>query len=155
METFVVGMLKCNNGSWNNLERPLVSTISRMLRSKALVPHDIIHAEMGATSVLIEALFLLVTYIQQLLMLSKGRYSKSACTSSRQLAEHGDIHCWYAEMQLWFTSHGISINALSLFQYCLDCSHLNMIKVEDQSKSGEQDNMDHSPNITWYEDGPI
>ena len=30
--------------------------------------------------------------------------------SSRQLADNFDIHCWYAEMQQWFESHGISIN---------------------------------------------
>ena len=48
----------------------------------------------------------------------------------KQLAKHGDNHCWYPEMQQWFDSHGISINALPLFQYRLDCPHLNMNKVE-------------------------
>ena len=43
--------------------------------------------------------------------------------SSRQLAENGDIHCWYAEMQQWFESQGMSINALPPFQYSLDCPH--------------------------------
>ena len=38
-----------------------------------------------------------------------------AFMSSKQLAEHGDIHCWYAEMQQWIKSHGISINAQPLF----------------------------------------
>ena len=50
--------------------------------------------------------------------------------SSGQLAENGDIHCWYAEMQQWFESHAMSINALPPFQYSLDCPHLNMTKVE-------------------------
>ena len=47
---------------------------------------------------------------------------------SRQL--NGDIHCWYAEMQQWFESRGMSMNALRPFQYSLDCPHLNMTKVE-------------------------
>ena len=49
---------------------------------------------------------------------------------SEQLVDHKDNHCWYAEMQQWFESHGIGINALPLFHYHLDCSHLNMDKVE-------------------------
>ena len=55
---------------------------------------------------------------------------KVGTMSSRQLAENGDIHCWYAEMQQWFGSHGMSINALSPFQYSLDSPRLNMTKVE-------------------------
>ena len=54
--------------------------------------------------------------------------------SSRQLAKNGDIHCWYVKMQQWFKSHGISINALSPFQYSLDCPHLN-----DQSGKEKSD----------------
>ena len=50
--------------------------------------------------------------------------------SSKQLAEHGDIRCWYAEMQQRFMPHGISINALAPLQYSLDCPHLNMRNVE-------------------------
>ena len=50
--------------------------------------------------------------------------------SSRQLAENGDIYCWYGEMQQWFESHGMSIDALPPFHYSLDCPHLNMTKVE-------------------------
>ena len=57
-------------------------------------------------------------------------YPTLALTSSRQLTENGDIHCWYAEMQKWFEAHGMSINALSPFQYSLDCPHLNMTEVE-------------------------
>ena len=35
---------------------------------------------------------------------------------SKQLAEHGDIHCWYAETQQWFKARAININALPPFQ---------------------------------------
>ena len=55
---------------------------------------------------------------------------KVGTNMSSQLAENGDIHCWYAEMQQWFESHGMSVNALSPSQYSLDCPHLNMTKVE-------------------------
>ena len=57
-----------------------------------------------------------------------SRYWRLAHMSSKQLAEHGDIHCWYAETQQWFESHGISINALPQFQYSMDC--VNMTRVE-------------------------
>ena len=50
----------------------------------------------------------------------KRRYPSLALMSSRQLAENGDIHCWYAEMQQCFESHGMSINALPFFQHSLD-----------------------------------
>ena len=50
--------------------------------------------------------------------------------SSKQLVKHGHIQCWHPETQLWFNSNGISINALTLFQYRLNCPHLNMNKVE-------------------------
>ena len=71
------------------------------------MPHDIIHVDMGVTPINIEALFRPGSYILCLI-------------SSRQLTEYGDTHCWYAEMQQWFESHGIRINPLPLFRYSLD-----------------------------------
>ena len=75
-------------------------------------------------------MFRSVTFIQQFWELPKRRYPMLALMSSRQLVENGDVHCWYAEMQQWFESHGMSINALPPFQYSLDSPHLNMTKVE-------------------------
>ena len=49
---------------------------------------------------------------------------------SEPLAEHGDNHRWYAEMQEWFHSHGINIDTQPPFQYSLDCPHLNITKGE-------------------------
>ena len=71
--------------------------IARMIRSKASVPHDIIRAEMGAAPIITEALFRSVTCIQRLWELPKRRYPRLALMSSRQLAENGDIHYWYAD----------------------------------------------------------
>ena len=51
---------------WNDLERPLVSMIARMIRSKESMPRDIIRTAMGATPIITEALFRLVTFIQRL-----------------------------------------------------------------------------------------
>ena len=64
-----------------------------------MVSHDIIWAEMVAALFFIEGVFPSVACIQRLWELLKGRYSRLALMSSKQLAEHGDIHCWYAEMQ--------------------------------------------------------
>ena len=49
--------------------------------------------------------------------------------SSNQLAEHRDNHCWYAKVQQWFWSYGLSINASSLFQYRLVCPYVSMTRV--------------------------
>ena len=68
--------------------------------------------------------------------------------SSRQMADNGDIHCWYAEMQKWFESHGISINALPLFQYILVCPHLNMTKME-KHRVIRTDIINLENKITW------
>ena len=46
-----------------------------------------------AAPVITEALFRSVTCIQRLWEIPKGRYSKLALMSSRQLVENGDIHC--------------------------------------------------------------
>ena len=42
---------------WKDLEKPLVSMIACMIRSKTLMPHDIIWAEIGAAPIITEALF--------------------------------------------------------------------------------------------------
>ena len=65
-----------------------------MIRRKALVPDDIIQAEMGATPIIIEALFQTMTRIQRLWELPKQMYSRLvALMSSKQLAKHGDVRC--------------------------------------------------------------
>ena len=89
-----------------------------------------------------------MTFIQRLWELPKRRYPRLALMSSRQLSENGDIHCWYAEMQQWFESHGMSINALPPFQYSLDCPHLNMTKVE-KNRVIRTDIINLENKITW------
>ena len=67
---------------------PLVSVIACMIRCKALVPHDIIWAAMGATLIITEALFWSMTVTQQLWELPKRRYSRLVIMPPKQLAEH-------------------------------------------------------------------
>ena len=60
------------------------------------------------------------------------KLQKFGVMSSKQVLEHGVIHCLYAETQQWFKSLGININAppSTLVQYSLDCPQLNTSKVE-------------------------
>ena len=52
-----------NGNYWKDLERPFMSMIVRIIKSKALAPHYIIQAEMGAAPIIIEALLQSVTCI--------------------------------------------------------------------------------------------
>ena len=88
--------------SWKDLGRPLLSMIACIIRSKALVPHHIIQTAMGEVPIIIIVLFWLMTSIHRFWELPKGSYSRLALASSKQLYEHGDVHCWYAEMKRWF-----------------------------------------------------
>ena len=63
-ETWGLSLNKANH--WKDLERYLVLMLACMIRSKESVPHDIIRAKMGATPIITEALFQLVTFIQRL-----------------------------------------------------------------------------------------
>ena len=89
VETWGPSLNKANN--WKGLQRPLVSMIARVMRSKESVLYDVIRAENYAASILTEALLQSATIIQWLWELIVGPH-----------VEHGDIHCWYAEMQQWF-----------------------------------------------------
>lgn len=67
---------------WRCIERPLVSMISRMIRAKASVPHEIIRAELAAAPLVIEALTRSVSYIHGLWDLPGNRYARLALESS-------------------------------------------------------------------------
>ena len=78
---------------------------------------------------------------------------------SKQLGEHGHI-VGMLKCNNGFESHGISINALPMFQYSLDCPHLNMTKVEKNSDMKVLLNwliVEHgvTHNISLLEDGPL
>ena len=94
---------------WKSMERPLVSMISRMIRAKASVPHEIIRAEMAAPLIVVEALAQSVSFIDCTWELPQHRYARLALESSKKFARDGDTSCWYAQMGSWFELHGFSI----------------------------------------------
>ena len=89
VETWGRTLNKANH--WKDLERPLVSMIARMIRSKASVPHDIIRAEMGVAPIITKA-FRSVTCIQRLWELPKRRYATG------WKWRHSLLVCWNATM---------------------------------------------------------
>ena len=90
---------------WQCMEKPQVSMISRMIRAKASVPHDIIRAEQAAPPLVIEALTRSISFIQNTWSLSRGRYARLALESSRQLASQGNTSCFDMHSQhLGFSS---------------------------------------------------
>ena len=58
---------------------------------------------------------------------NKGTQGSHLC-QQKQLPEHEDNHCWYAETQQWLESHDIRINAIPPIQYNLECPNLTMTK---------------------------
>ena len=110
---------------WRSMESPLVSMISRMIRAKASLPHEIIRAELAALPMEIEVLTRSVSLIHSLWDTTRDRYSRLALESSRQLAMQGDTSCWYAHMTSWFQRHGFDMERLHPFQYSLDAPSLS------------------------------
>ena len=112
------------------MEKPLVSMISRMIRAKVSVPHDIIRAELAAPKLVTEALARSISFVHSIWSLPGGRYAKLALKSSQQLASQGDTGCWYAQLKSWFLLHGIDIDTLPPFNYSLDAPSLALTKTE-------------------------
>ena len=61
---------------WKCIEKPLVSMISRMIRAKASLPHDIIRAELAAPKLVTEALARSISFLLSIWSLPGGRYAK-------------------------------------------------------------------------------
>ncbi|MCO5548203.1 hypothetical protein L7F22_001660 [Adiantum nelumboides] len=91
--------------------------LSRLIRGKSSVPHDIIRAELATPPMLVEAIFQTVGFIQRVRQLPPDRLSYRALEASRQLAEVGERGSWYAQMTQWFSTHGIDVDRLPPFQY--------------------------------------
>ena len=81
---------------WTQLERPLVTMLSRQLRSKSTVPHDIIRAEFSLPLMLVEALFQVVVFIHRIHSQPQDRISCRAFEASRSLHVSGDTSSWYS-----------------------------------------------------------
>ena len=57
MYAAVVWAPRLSRSSWTQLERPQIMMMSRMIRSKPSMPHDIVRAEFVAPPMVVEALF--------------------------------------------------------------------------------------------------
>ena len=112
------------------MEKPLVSMISQMIRAKALVPYDIICAELAAPKLLTEALARSISLLHNIWSFPGDKYAKLALKSSQQLASQGDTCYWYAQLKSWFQLHGIDIDRLPPFNYSLDVPFLALTKIE-------------------------
>ena len=132
------------------MERPLISMISRMIRAKDSIPHAIIRAEIAAPPIEIEALTRSVAFMHNVWDLHRGRYTKLALESSRQLAMQGDTSCWYAQMTSWFQRHGLNMDRLPPFQYSLDAPTLTVTRMEI-TKLIRQDLIQLDTRRTWIE----
>ncbi|MCO5568437.1 hypothetical protein L7F22_022136 [Adiantum nelumboides] len=64
--------------------------ISRMIRAKVSVPHEIIRAELAAPPLVVEALTRSISFLHTIWELPRDRYARLALESSRQLASQGD-----------------------------------------------------------------
>eukprot|EP00250_Pteridium_aquilinum_P019422 c24426_g1_i1 orf=1306-2640(+) len=135
---------------WRSMERPLISMISRMIRAKASVPHEIIRAELAAPPIVVEALTCSVSFIHSTWELPRHRYARLALESSRQLASDGDTACWYAQMTSWFELHGFSIDRLPPFQYSLEAPLLSLTRPEI-SRIIRQDLIQLDTRRTWID----
>ena len=102
---------------WNQIERPQVLMLAKMIRSKPSVPHDIVRAEFAAPPMVIEALFQTVTFLHRLRELPPERLTRRAFESSRQLAEEGHTGVWYTQVLEWFAQYHIDIDRLPPLQY--------------------------------------
>ncbi|KAH6558407.1 hypothetical protein KP509_1Z065800 [Ceratopteris richardii] len=130
------------------IERPQITMISRLLRSKPSVPHDIIRAELGTPPMLVEALFQLVTFILRVRELPTSRLTRLAFESSRHLAETGHEGVWYAQTYRWLADHGMGITDLPPFQYDLSSPHITLSRSE-RNRIIRQDLLQIHVRETW------
>ncbi|MCO5589434.1 hypothetical protein L7F22_043401 [Adiantum nelumboides] len=102
---------------WTQIERPQIIMISRIIRSKPSVPHDIIRAELAAPPMLVEALFQTVCLLHRFRDMDPDRISHRAFIASREMARTGDTSSWYAQTGDWLAQHGFDIDRLPPLQY--------------------------------------
>ncbi|MCO5569025.1 hypothetical protein L7F22_022731 [Adiantum nelumboides] len=113
--------------------------LSRLIRGKHSMPHDIIRVELSTPPpMLVETLFETVCFIQRVRQLPQDRLSYRALEASRQLAESGESGSWYAQMTQWFSTHGLDIQQLPPFQYDPD-SPLIRLSHEERNRVLRQD----------------
>ncbi len=113
---------------WPLIERPQVLMISRMIRSKPSVPHDIVRAELAVPPMLVEALFQTVCLLHRLQSMHHDRIAYRALQASQSMALAGDTSSWYAQTSEWFTRHGLDIDRLPPLQYDIHAPTYNLTR---------------------------
>jgi len=92
-----------------------ICMISRLIRNKPTVPHDVVRAELVTPPMLVEALFQTVCFIQRVRELPADRLTRRAFEASRQLSETEEGGSWYSQVTQWFEAHGIDMERLPPF----------------------------------------
>ena len=123
---------------WMQLERSLVTMLSRQLRSKSIVPHDIIRAEFTLPPMLVETLFQLVVFIHRIHSQPHDRISHQAFEASRLLYESGYTSSWYGMTVSWLLANGVDINNLPPLRYNHAIDN-TLISHEDRNKGIHQE----------------
>ena len=115
---------------WRQVERPQICMISRLLRSKRTVPHDIVRAELAAPPMVVEALFQTVCFIQRMRELPADRLTRMAFDAAIQISESGYDRSWYTQVSTWFRAHDLDMERLPPFQYDPDSPFFHLSRTE-------------------------
>ena len=115
---------------WAQIERPQICMISRLLRGKQTVPHDIIRAELATPPMVVEALFQLVCFIQRMRALPPDRLTRRAFEAAIQLSESGHDRARYSQVRAWLERHGLDLESLPPFQYDPDSPYIRLSRSE-------------------------
>ncbi|MCO5563476.1 hypothetical protein L7F22_017118 [Adiantum nelumboides] len=107
--------------------------LSRLIRGKPSVPHDIIRAELATPPMLVEALFQIVCFIQRVRQLSPDRLSYRALAS--RVWREWIMVCTDDTVVQY---HGLDIQQLPPFQYDPD-SPLIRLSHEERNRVLRQD----------------
>ena len=99
------------------LERPLVMMLSRQLRSKSTILHEIIRAEFTLPPMLVEAFLQLVVFIHRIHSQPHDCISRQAFEASRSLYESGNTSYWYIIVVSWLLANDLDINNVPPLRY--------------------------------------
>ena len=113
---------------WSQLERPLVMTLSRQIRSKSTMPHEIIREDFTAPNMLVESPIQLVVFINRIHSQPQHRISRQAFDASRSLYDSRDTSSWCSTMINWLLKKGIDINNLSSLRYDQEIDKMGIVK---------------------------
>ena len=130
MYSAVVWAPGLTNDQLAQIERPQICMISRLLRGKQTVPHDIIRAELATPPMMTEALFQTICFIQRMRELPPDRLTRRAFEAAIELSEGGHERAWYSQVRAWLGAHGLDLENLPPFQYDRDSPYSHLSRSE-------------------------